>query len=169
MSQYQKKVWTLGGCLADHRQVIRVMPERIIELVSHLVEAPIGHHDEEAENGGDDNQSSDEDYRSSDDEHEGRSPLSKAQLVNPKDRKHSYVLWQHCRFLRTLALSNHKLRRFMRDDYEEEFSFFLSSSHFLTKFDHRLEFARLAKQDLLEIVRVVGFSVGEEHEQGAAS
>lgn len=26
MSQYQKKVWTLGGCLADHRQVILNLP-----------------------------------------------------------------------------------------------------------------------------------------------
>ena len=26
MSQYQKKVWTLGGCLADHRKVILNLP-----------------------------------------------------------------------------------------------------------------------------------------------
>ena len=26
MSRYEKKVWTLGGCLADHEQVLRHLP-----------------------------------------------------------------------------------------------------------------------------------------------
>ena len=50
------------------------------------------------------------------------------------------------------SLGSHRLLERMHREFEEEFSFFLGSAHFLHRIDTGLEFNRLAREALDDVV-----------------
>ena len=69
-----------------------------------------------------------------------------------EDHARSYAFCQHCQFLQSLVLGSHRLLERMHREFEEEFSFFLGSAHFLHRIDTGLEFNRLAREALDDVV-----------------